>query len=118
MTGLLLVGTNIPEDLESGFNERYNREHMRDRILGVPGFTRGRRFVAFEGGPRYLAIDETRDVAVLQSEPYLALKRVLDPFIPTLSPPPANDENARLRRQAPNVVRVAGRAPIRVGIAF
>jgi hypothetical protein len=80
MTGLLLVWTNIPEDLESGFNEWYNREHMRDRILGVPGFTRGRRFVAFEGGPRYLAIYETRNVAVLQSEPYLALKRVFDPL--------------------------------------
>jgi hypothetical protein len=53
---------------------------MRDRILGVPGFTRGRRFVAFEGGPRYLAIYETRNVAILQSEPYLALKRMFDPL--------------------------------------
>ena len=56
------------------------------RILGVPGFVRGRRFVAFEGGPRYLAMYETREVAVLHSEPYLALKRAFDPnslrFVP------------------------------------
>lgn len=86
MTGLLLVWTNIPGELEQDFNEWYNREHMRERILGLPGFTRGRRFVAFEGGPRYLAIYETRSVAVLHSEPYLALKRVFDPrslrFVP------------------------------------
>ena len=33
MTGLLLVWTNIPEDLESGCNEWYNRERKTDRIL-------------------------------------------------------------------------------------
>jgi hypothetical protein len=48
--------------------------------VGVPGFTRGRRFVAIEGGPRYLAIYETRNIAVLHSEPYLALKRAFDPL--------------------------------------
>ena len=78
MNGLLLVWTNIPQDLEREFNEWYNREHMPERILGVPGFTRGRRFVAFDGGPRYLAMYETRDVSVLHSEPYLALKRSFD----------------------------------------
>ena len=86
MSGLLLVWTNIPQELERDFNEWYNREHMPERILGVPGFVRGRRFVAFEGGPRYLAAYETRDVAVLHSEPYLALKRSFDPnskrFVP------------------------------------
>ena len=85
-SGLLLVWTDIPEELERDFNEWYNREHMRERILGLPGFTRGRRFVAYDGGPRYLALYETRDVAVLHSEPYLALKRVFDPnslrFVP------------------------------------
>jgi len=86
MNGLLLVWTNIAHELERDFNEWYNREHMRERILGVPGFTRGRRFVAFDGGPRYLAMYETRDVSVLHSEPYLALKRSFDPnskrFVP------------------------------------
>lgn len=78
--GLLIVWTNIPEELEYDFNDWYNRVHMRERILGVPGFVRGRRFFAFEGGPRYLAVYETRSTAVLHSEPYLALKRNYDPL--------------------------------------
>ena len=78
--GLLIVWTNIPEELEYDFNDWYNRVHMPERILGLPGFVRGRRFFAFEGGPRYLAVYETRSTAVLHSEPYLALKRNYDPL--------------------------------------
>jgi hypothetical protein len=103
--GLLMVWTNIPEELEYDFNEWYNREHMRERILGVPGFVRGRRFVAFEGGPRYLAIYETRSAAVLHSEPYLALKRDYDPLS---------------RRFVPNfldTLKVAGEIVAHAGVA-
>lgn len=53
--GLLGVWTDIPPVLESAFNAWYNREHMPERILGVRGFVRGRRYIASEGGPRYLA---------------------------------------------------------------
>ena len=73
-----MVWTSISESLEPGFNEWYNREHMPERILGVPGFVRGRRFVATDGGPRYLAVYEASSNAVLFSEPYLALKRHFD----------------------------------------
>lgn len=76
--GLLMVWTDIPENLGPGFNDWYNREHMPERILGVPGFVRGRRFVAVDGGPRYLAVYEADSTAVLFSEPYLALKRNFD----------------------------------------
>ena len=76
--GLLMVWTDIPGSLEGDFNEWYNREHMPERIFGVPGFVRGRRFIAAEGGPRYLAVYEARSNAVLLSEPYLALKRNFD----------------------------------------
>ena len=73
--GLLLVWTDIPADLEYDFNEWYNREHMRDRILRIAGFIRGRRFVAVAGAPRYLAVYEAHSIAVMQSEPYRALVR-------------------------------------------
>ena len=63
--GLLMVWTDIAEALESGFNEWYNREHMPERILGVPGFVRGRRYIACDGGPRYLAVYEASSNAVL-----------------------------------------------------
>ena len=75
--GLLLVWTDIPAELEYEFNDWYNREHMRDRILRIDGFIRGRRFVAVAvaGAPRYLAVYEAHSIAVLQSEPYRALVR-------------------------------------------
>ena len=76
--GLLLVWTNIPQHLDDDFNEWYNREHMPERILGLDGFVRGRRFVAYEGGPRYLALYDTRSITAFSGERYLALKRDYD----------------------------------------
>jgi hypothetical protein len=73
--GLLLVWTDIPAELDYEFNEWYNREHMRDRILRIDGFIRGRRFVAVAGEPKYLAVYECHSIDVLQSEPYRALVR-------------------------------------------
>jgi len=83
---LLAVWTDIPADLEYAFNEWYNRDHMRERILGVPGFSRGRRFVAYSGGPKYLAVYEAGDAAVLMSEPYCRLVRNPDPLSRTFIP--------------------------------
>ena len=78
--GLLMVWTNIAQDLDDDFNEWYNREHMPERILGIEGFVHGRRFVAYQGGPRYLALYESRSVATFHCEAYLALKRDYDPL--------------------------------------
>jgi len=86
LPGMLMVWTDIPVDVEVDFNEWYNREHLPDRINKVPGFTRGRRFKAISGAPRYLALYEARSSAVMQSQPYLAINRNPDPlsrrFIP------------------------------------
>jgi len=84
--GLLLVWTDIPASLEAEFNDWYNRDHIVERVLGIDGFVRGRRFRAYEGGPRYLAMYETRDASVLHCEPYLALKRDYDPRSRTIVP--------------------------------
>ena len=73
--GLLLVWTDIPVELEYEFNEWYNRDHVRERILGVPGFIRGRRFVSDSGTPKYLATYEAESIAVFTSEPYRAIVR-------------------------------------------
>jgi hypothetical protein len=72
---LLMVWTDIPAELEYDFNEWYIRDHVRERILGVPGFIRGRRFVSDAGTPKYLATYEAENIAVLTSEPYRALVR-------------------------------------------
>lgn len=42
---ILIVWTDIPAEIEADFNEWYNREHLPDRVLRMPGFLRGRRYV-------------------------------------------------------------------------
>jgi len=73
--GLVLVWTDIPANLNGEFNDWYNREHAADRVLGVPGYISGRRFVALAEGPRYLAVYRTIDMDVFRSDAYLALQR-------------------------------------------
>lgn len=70
---LLMARVDIPLEIEAEFNDWYNNEHLSDR-LAIPGFLSGRRFVAIEGEPRYLALYDLTGDAVLNSEPYLKLR--------------------------------------------
>jgi hypothetical protein len=83
---ILLIWTDIPAEEEHDFNNWYNREHLRSRAVEVPGFHRGRRYVALSGSPKYLAFYEVESTSILQSETYLAGVRNPDPlsrrFIP------------------------------------
>jgi len=74
---LLLVWTDIADDVAGEFNDWYNHEHLRERVA-VCGFIRGRRYCAITGAPRYLALYEVRDAAVFQTDAYLQLKRRRD----------------------------------------
>ncbi|TCT06227.1 DUF4286 family protein [Aquabacter spiritensis] len=77
---VLFTWTDIDPAEEPGFNEWYNREHMRDRILGLPGFIRGRRYEnTGSEGPKYLAFYEAWDTGVFQSAAYLAMVGDPDP---------------------------------------
>lgn len=60
----------VPEG-EAEFNRWYREQHFPER-LGVPGFLRGRRYLAVQGMPRYLTLYETEGPQVLSSEAYLA----------------------------------------------
>lgn len=84
--GAMLVWTDIAPEHEAAFDEWYVRRHMPERILGVPGFLRGRRYAAVHGGPRHLALYDLASLAVLQSEPYQALRRTRDPESRALMP--------------------------------
>lgn len=81
-----LLWADIPGELEAGFNEWYNREHVPDRVLGIPGFIQARRFVAVDGAPKYVALYEVTGPEVFQNEAYVAMRRSPDPnsrkFIP------------------------------------
>ena len=62
-------------DVEAGaiaeHDQWHTQEHMPER-LSIPGFRRGSRWIAEDGGPRYFVIYEVRDLAVLTGPDYLA----------------------------------------------
>ena len=55
--GMLIVFNEVKARDERDFNEWYNREHIDERV-NLPGFHRGRRYVAVRGSPKYLATYE------------------------------------------------------------
>lgn len=76
--GVLIVWTDIAPDLETDFNDWYNREHLPDRVGRMPGFLRGRRYAAVDGAlgaPRFLTYYDLTSTAVMQSEAHVALRK-------------------------------------------
>ncbi|QRM53254.1 DUF4286 family protein [Sinorhizobium sp. BG8] len=59
----------LPEGREN-FIEWHNREHIPERVA-IPGFLRGRRYVAEYGNPEYFTLYEAVDGAVLTGSAYL-----------------------------------------------
>jgi hypothetical protein len=59
----------VPEGKED-FYEWHNREHMPERV-GVPGFRRGRRYIAQRGSPEYFNLYEVETPEVLTGQDYL-----------------------------------------------
>lgn len=76
--GILIVWTDVPVEIEADFNEWYNREHLPDRIGRMPGFLRGRRYVAHRataGVPKFLTCYDLQSTAVMLSDAHTALRR-------------------------------------------
>jgi len=67
--GRLLVMIEIDPAYEDEFNRWYLEEHFPDR-MACPGFVRGRRFVALEGEPKYLALFDLESPEVLNTDEY------------------------------------------------
>jgi hypothetical protein len=78
---LLMVLMEPGEEIEDRLNEWYNKYHVPER-LSVPGFLSARRFKLCDGedGPKYLAIFELEDEAVLSGEAYLKLREISKPM--------------------------------------
>lgn len=70
--GLLLVMIDVDPEHEQEFNEWYENEHLPERSA-CKGFLTGRRFVALEGGPRYLALYDLDSPGALTSEEYMKI---------------------------------------------
>jgi len=70
-SAILAIWNGIRPDAEDEFVAWHVREHIPERV-GLPGFLRGRRYVALDGHPKYFNFYETQSVADLSSPAYLA----------------------------------------------
>jgi hypothetical protein len=83
--GLLAVWTDIPTALEEDFNRWYNEEHLAERA-GIPGFLNARRYRSLQGTPTYIALYDTVDARVLQSDAYLKVSNNPTPWTQRIRP--------------------------------
>lgn len=68
-SGVLAIWNGVEAGADDDFVEWHVLEHIPERV-GVPGFLRGRRYVALEGHPSYFNFYETADPGVLTSAAY------------------------------------------------
>ncbi len=69
--GLLAIWNDITDSAEAEFVRWHIREHIPERVA-LPGFLRGRRYVAHKGHPKYFNFYETETPQTLDSPVYRA----------------------------------------------
>ena len=69
-SAVLAIWNGIKPEAEDEFIAWHVREHIPERV-GLPGFLRGRRYVAVDGHPKYFNFYETATVEDLSSPTYL-----------------------------------------------
>jgi len=67
---ILAFWADVDASGEADYNDWHNREHMPERC-GVPGFLRGRRYVAAAAAPKYFMMYETETLETLASPAYV-----------------------------------------------
>ncbi len=72
----LAIWNDIAPGGDDEFLLWHTREHIPERV-GVPGFRRGRRYLAVAGSPKYFTLYETDSIDTLSGPAYLA--RLNDP---------------------------------------
>ena len=68
--GVVAIWNDILPEGRADFFEWHNREHMPERV-GIPGFRRGRRYIALAGAPEFFTLYETDSPEVLAGSDYL-----------------------------------------------
>ncbi len=68
--GTVAIWHDLAPEAKDEFYEWHNREHMPERA-GIPGFRRGRRYVAVEGAPEFFNLYEADSPEVLAGQDYL-----------------------------------------------
>jgi hypothetical protein len=70
-SGVIAIWNDITDEGRANFYEWHDREHIPERV-GIPGFLRGRRYIALSGTPEYFTLYEVQDKSVLTGVGYLA----------------------------------------------
>jgi hypothetical protein len=70
-SGAVAIWHDIAAEGRSAFYAWHGREHMPERVA-IPGFLRGRRYVAVHGGPEFFNLYETASGDVVKGADYLA----------------------------------------------
>ena len=81
--GVLAIWNGITPSSETEFLKWHVREHIPERV-GIPGFLRGRRYVALEGRPKYFNFYETENADTLVSPAYRARLNAPTPWTQTV----------------------------------
>lgn len=81
----LLLSFDIAPEAIAEHDDWHTHEHLPER-LSIPGFLRGSRWVATEGGPRYLVLYEVATLATLTSPAYLERLNQPSPWTTRLMP--------------------------------
>jgi hypothetical protein len=68
--GVVAIWHDLLPEARDDFYEWHNREHMPERV-GIPGFRRGRRYVATRGGPEFFNLYEADSAETLAGQDYV-----------------------------------------------
>ena len=69
-SGVVCIWHDLVPEAKDAFYEWHNREHMPERVA-IPGFRRGRRYIALRGEPEYFNLYEADSPEVLGGPDYL-----------------------------------------------
>jgi len=69
-SGAICIWHDLTPEATDEFYQWHNREHMPERV-GIPGFRRGRRYIAVAGSPTYFNLYEADSTEVLGGNDYL-----------------------------------------------
>jgi len=83
--GIFLVYTDIEPNYEDEFNAWYNTEHLPE-LLSLPGFLDAARYVAYKGGPKYLAVYELDSAEALKTPEFQKWRANPSPWSRRISP--------------------------------
>lgn len=67
--GAVAIWNDITDEGRAEFYDWHGREHMPERV-GIPGFLRGRRYVAIHGAPEYFTLYEADTPQTLTGQDY------------------------------------------------